>query len=190
MALRAQTFIPVATLQPVQWIGPVLPYSEQLLTQWCWAACVEMVMKMAESQCDVASRRLAPLHCCTGKPNPCDGNWLPGKANDDECNRPVDVAKIEELWAWYLGAGPQRSYPAVLPKDDLVDELQDGRAVQPRVWLTMQRSWHVILVVGYDGHDRFRVYDPCFAGIVNVTYDALKNYQGAWEWKTTFWKLS
>lgn len=175
----------------VDWVGPTVCYIPQHLPEWCWAACIEMVMTSYSrpiEQCQLASSICKKL-CCTGVGSGCEGTNPTGRANPEECNVPASPRKNDDLWKSLLGGRPQR-VKHILEKSDLVAEVVTaGRPVELWCRLCESGSSHLVLVVAYAAaQDLFKVHDPCRQKGA-LTYDSLKKYTTYWVWEETWCNL-
>lgn len=120
-------------------------YVKQSETNWCWAACGEMMMRprgIAQSQCSLASKQFN-LSCC------------PSPGAQRGCN---------------LGCWPDQAYPksglgttrvmSPMSQAAVSAELAAGRAVQVCYQWKGSRSTHVALIVDEYSNGDFEVYDP------------------------------
>lgn len=120
-------------------------YVKQTETNWCWAACGEMVMQprgIAETQCTLASKQFA-LQCCPSPHAPAG------------CNKGCwpDLA--------YPNSGvPTTRTTAPLAQATVSAEIAAGRPVQVCYQWTGSSSTHVALIVDEYPNGDFEVYDP------------------------------
>jgi hypothetical protein len=147
-----------------------VPFLQQQQTNWCWAACCEMVFRYYGapdvSQCNMASAQFG-LDCCTNHPvgGACNvGNW------------------------------PERVYPAYNYRCARVDraytlaeikaEIDAGRPVE------VYYAWsgggaHVALVTGYFANDDLQVHDPWY-GTARRAYTFVVNAYNLGSWRITY----
>lgn len=150
-----------------------IPYISQSETNWCWAACGEMLFshygRVPHTQCDLASSQFG-LACCPspGAPAACD-----------------------------LGCWPDASYPAKglgttrvwgsLTSAQLRAELGRGRAVQVCYQWTGGSATHVALIVGEYASGDFEVFDPWPAyGRGARSYSQILGAYGLGSWVLSF----
>jgi hypothetical protein len=132
-----------ATLAPPG--APLVSYVKQTETNWCWAACGEMLMQargIHQTQCTLASTQFT-FQCCPspGAPQGCNKGCWP-----DECYKDagVDTKRVE----------------APLSRATVSAELAAGRVVQVCYRWTGTDSTHVALIVDEYPNGDFEVYDP------------------------------
>ncbi|WP_182911862.1 papain-like cysteine protease family protein [Sphingomonas cavernae] len=122
-----------------------MPYVSQSETNWCWAACGEMIMQprgIGQTQCSLASAQFA-LTCCPspGAPNGCNKGCWP-----DLC---------------YPSHGlPTKRTTSQLSQPFVSSELAKGRPVQVCYQWAGSRSTHVALIVDEYPNGDFEVHDP------------------------------
>lgn len=159
---------------------PTIPVSRQvallaqLQSNWCWAACIQMVQNYyypaqpVVYQCGIVNGVLGRNDCCG---NPCPG----------ACNVPLLFASMPAalqayglLYAWYNGA---------LPLNSVQLSILNNRVVEAGlVWTA--GGGHFILVIGYDtANTNVLVNDPWY-GQFSTTYNyVLSGYgQGTWSY--------
>lgn len=153
-------------------VPPAVPMILQTQTQWCWAACAEMVLryygKQGVGQCDLANWLFGQSACCV-------------KSSSSLCNRPCqtqDVARVFSNW------GIRSSLVgSSIPFKSLDAEISNSRPVEVGyVWTG--GGGHVVLVVQTrieKNRAVCQVNDPGL-GSGGVYYnDLLKAYgQGRW----------
>jgi len=67
---------------------PPLPLVLQRVEEWCWAACIQMVLNrlgVNVQQCDVVNKQFDQTICCT-------------TPDDEACNQPVDPGDIVSVY--------------------------------------------------------------------------------------------
>jgi hypothetical protein len=122
-----------------------VPYIQQSETNWCWAACGEMIMQprgIPQTQCTLASTQFT-LQCCPspGAPKGCNVGAWPDLAYP---NRGLPTSRIK--------------YP--LSQATVSAELAAGRPVQVCYQWAGSRSTHVALIVDEYANGDFEVFDP------------------------------
>jgi hypothetical protein len=170
--------IPIPLIPPAPAVGPLgVPYVPQCLGQWCWAACVSMVLKFYQQhidQCQVAEFQFGGNRCC-----PC--NIL--------CNQPCEALDVAPMYCnWHVSA-PIRQ--GGVSQQTLLTELQAGRPVElalgpcPDVGST--KSGHLVVVFGAASDTTFWVHDPQVEGSGPVQYSDLVTGmgRGCWCWTWT-----
>lgn len=173
-----QTTMPfVSAPPPVNPLG--VPRFPQQQTQWCWAACAEMVLEFYSfpnvDQCDLANIAFpqAGGACCN---NP----------SSSLCDKPLSDAEICRLWA---NKGIKYSYVnSFIPFTTLQSEINAGRPVE--VAFTLSNGGHVVIVQGWSqtpmGPYLF-VNDPAGgAGQGLVSYQHLLTAKGSGSWDATW----
>lgn len=112
---------------------------EQVRDQWCWVACILMVLVRSASidQCEIAQKNFPKLRCCE---------------NPDACNIALEPAKVEELWG-KCGFLHVDRHCGILTIKEILRELEAGRPVE--IWLgeledcdEFTGSGHVVLITG------------------------------------------
>lgn len=156
-----------------------VPIHFQRLSNWCWAACVEMTYKYRHpnqplEQCTVANAALQRGDCC-----------LSGGANT-ACNSLLFMPQIVGLCQTFVNPFAH-SVPAVLAWPALTYMISNERApaIAQLVW--NNGFAHVVVIMGWRVTPGFPpdyqvfVQDPD-GGNKLVTYDALVNayYLGRW----------
>lgn len=182
MPLRHSTtsLIPVVPPPPpVPAVGP-LPATaldttiSQEHANWCWAACVQLVLKnrgTAHSQCQLASSVLR-------LGGPCCKSPLPASCDDG-----LTVKEITELFHNNGVTGAVASGP--LTKPMLESALALGRPV------AIAFDWgHMCLVYGRQSDsqgDKFLVYDPLGPAFGTLSFAGIMNYGvGSHTWDTSW----
>jgi hypothetical protein len=192
MPIRAKTAVPIPTaptpallaaagvglvaLAPAAVTLPV-PYARQEQTQWCWAACTEMVARWlgveGVRQCELANFLHGRTNCCA-------------RPSSTACNKPSAVNDVGRVYrhVGVTGIGPD--LPLTLPT--LVAELAAGRAVEVG-YLWLQGGGHVAVVYGYTAQGHFAVHDPWF-GSGFATYLQLWTAYGAGRWFVSYGRFA
>ena len=134
--------------------GRIYPYEHQNADNWCWDACVRMVLTYynipVESQCQIANRFLRQTECCNASmPAACDQGY-----------DPTGITNI------YNAYGVVATYAAAtLDEPTLQAELDANRPVEVMYCWTGGGA-HVALVFGYytddTGAPLYQVSDPWF----------------------------
>ena len=177
MAIRAQQLTPIPlagiaqmTLAPPG--APVVPYVQQSETNWCWAACGEMIMRpkaIPQTRCSLASSQFT-LQCCPspGAPSACNRGAWPHLA--------------------YPGAGlPTTRTTSQLKQSFVSAELAAGRPVQVCYQWTGSRSTHVALIVDEYPNGDFEVFDPWHSyGRGRRQFSQIQNAYGLGTWIQSF----
>ncbi|MCI0490325.1 MAG: hypothetical protein L0229_27345 [Blastocatellia bacterium] len=169
-------------------------YEKQEEETWCWAACVEMILKhfgvSDDEQCEIAQTGLSLLG---GGSNCCTSNNISN--HNRRCDRTLDQEKVTELWSKYpVKADFKRRSPAInLPlfRDELQDMLDSGHPVE--IGYRHPDMGHLIILCGWEqypetGQATFFYHDPIT--VANVLMDESnirKNHLGR---LSATWRLS
>lgn len=149
---------------------------EQEHTNWCWAACAEMVLDHFQMpfvrQCDLANSAFGSTRCC---------NNLPA------CNKGLSDARITYLWQTY-GLTTARYITDKLNCEALKVELNAGRPIELGFSYS-STTGHVIIAFGWGKTKSSEVYflvnDPDYpSGTKSVIYcSALldRSIKGSWD---------
>jgi hypothetical protein len=155
--------------------APVLPYVAQAESNWCWAACGEMLLnlpgKARRSQCQIADAQFGP-NCCAmpHAPPACDRGQWPFVAYPP------------------LGL-PTTTIRRSLTIAEIRGELQAGKPVQACFQWTGGNQTHVVLIVDQHSNGDFEVHDPDrYRGPGPRSYNQVLSAYGAgsWVWSFTF----
>lgn len=187
MPLRAQqgTPIPLAAASPMRAAAPGAPgpgtnpltmtYMQQQQTNWCWAACSEMVFHQAGknttvTQCDMATAQFGGACCSTPSSMQCNqGNW------------PQNAYSYYGFGFTYLSN--TISFAAVQA------EINANRPVE------IYYAWsgggaHVALIVGYYANGDVEVYDPWPSfGPGRRAFSYVQGAYGLGAWQLTYTNL-
>lgn len=156
-------------------VQATMSYYQQLQTEWCWAACMQMGLsnwQVSATQCDLVSQAYGQSTCCQN-------------GSTSQCNQPIPILSIAPEWqkrnisTTYLARG--------LTVEELTTELETHPFVEIGVrW--SQGGGHAILIVGYnDVTDQFWVHDPMIpAGFDLCDFEELKTAYGKGDWKWTW----
>ena len=185
MPIRAQGHvIPIGPPAPLLG-GEELNFEPQDETNWCWAACVEMVLKhhhiSTEEQCKIAKKGLllaaqiaADQNCC---PAP-HTTGIPAR-----CNKTLLDGEITRLWQL-----PEYSQLSVVHQDGKLKKqvLQDmlSHKCQVQLGYDQTNTGHVIIAFGWtevEGELCFLTHDPLNnpRAVVNASVIA-RNHSGFW----------
>lgn len=172
-----------------------VPRRPQQQADWCWAACVDMVLhfydRRAVRQCEIVGRKLRREDCCAD-------------ARNEQFSVPCAPESMRGVWrAWGCEARPhlpRKGRLGWVSEAALRRELDEGRPVE------VGFSWdggggHAVVVYGWrEGHGGttyFYVNDPWnwaddprdefFAeGVGQVSYEELRAAYGVGRWKWTW----
>ncbi|MFL6277342.1 MAG: hypothetical protein ACJ74G_19325 [Blastocatellia bacterium] len=165
---------------------------------WCWAACVEMVVKhfgvATDEQCQIAIKGLkaagqntAGITCCNAVNRPNDEN---------QCKTPLGDAAITALWRTYnplnLPNGlAMQHQDGLLQTDPLKQELNALHLVEAGFIDGTVR--HVVIIFGWtknaDQKDVIVLHDPENHPEVSILASAIGNQSFLGKWGAT-WILS
>ncbi len=198
MPLRTMTGVPIPTAPPAApraaaaipeapaGVGPMVippsvdlpvPQVPQLQTEWCWAACTEMVARWlgvdGVRQCELANFLHGQTRCCTAP-------------SSDACNQPAPFASVIPVYrhVGVAGIGPDRPLTA----NTLVAELAAGRAVEV-AFAWVGGGGHVVIVHGYTAEGLFAVNDP-WQGAGTVSYFNLLTAYGSGRWVASYGRFA
>lgn len=149
-----------------------ISFVQQEQSNWCWAACMAMVLGPEPSQCSMANNAFdhSDGRCCF------DGTTA-------DCDLPLMVRRISEEWFRY-------DVEAVFTNGSLSEQgaaacLSNGNPIEIGiVW--NGGGGHAVLLVGHtqtEGGRRFTVYDPLEGIFVGSFSDILNAFgSGKWTW--------
>ena len=152
--------IPIGPRPEITGVRPGFEKQENF--KWCWAACVEMILKhhqvSTDTQCEVAQKGLKligkNLACCTS-----------GKTfnNNVDCVELLPDDKITLLWGDYHDDLSVDHANGRITDQKLQDELNSGNYVE--IGYEQSTSGHVVLVYGWtndtpDNELFFLLHDP------------------------------
>lgn len=155
-----------------------VPVLGQKQTQWCWAACKQMVFRFSDSvstteQCELANAAFELMGCCNSP-------------TSSLCNKPLSILRISGEWQRW---GYRSSYRAEsLEFASIKFEIDHGRPIECGL------KWHLggghaVLIIGY-------IDDPISPDvIVNDPWELQKTIKyselvtaygrGQWSWAWT-----
>lgn len=159
-----------------------VPQIKQEQSNWCWAACAEMVLRYydgsAVRQCEFANELFDRTECCLEPSSPA-------------CNRPCEMLDISNL---YLSKHiHSKLLEKAVPFFKLQSEIDADRPVEVvYFWRDWGKPGHSVIVHGWriDGQEEFvHVNDPAdgpatMSGI--VAYSELLIPYGAGDWTYTW----
>ena len=173
MALVAVNVLPITPAQPSRGGKKLpVPYIEQAKSQWCWAACVDMVLALYQNpgveQCDMASWLFHPEECC-------------GKRR--ACNYPChesDMCRVYAQWRVDCNFVVQP-----VSFETLQYEIDAGRPVEVGMYQG-SKVRHAGIVFGYykmDGRDFVWFHNPREGvGTLDISYQGLVRAGWIWTW--------
>lgn len=158
-----------------------VPLRPQLAANWCWAACVEMIVTWKDErstlrQCELASRQFMAM-CCTSPVTVV-------------CDQPLSIGKIQPLWHDH-GVGAVY-FATPLDPQFVLNEVSAGRPVQLAIF--RNRAGHVVLVSeAADDPSKVVVLDPAPRGQGTrtvATLDHLRSGLDIGRWRFTWTGLN
>jgi hypothetical protein len=170
-----RTITPSLALLPSKLLN--VPYIRQERSQWCWAACTQMVGSYHGNsgirQCQLANWYFQQRHCCT-------------TPNSSLCDRPCPADGIPKVYD-HVGLNCTGAW-GVLAFIAIQIEIDAGRPIEPGI-LWHLGGGHVVLVRGYQGTNHVYVHDP-IKGHGWLTYQQLVNAYGLGYWFYTYTNLT
>lgn len=182
----------VKTGKPINFIEPIptakvidVPQITQEQTNWCWAACVEMVLRYygtsAARQCELANELFGRSDCCSEPSSP-------------DCNKPC---KIEDISNFYARRNIQSQFvDENVPFSTLQSEIDADRPVEILFqYKKKQKRGHLVIVRGWyttKAEEYVRVNDPKDDNDDlprMVAYSELLNAYGEGKWTSTWIKI-
>lgn len=146
-----------------------ITFVPQRLSNWCWAACCEMVFSLfaiTRSQCSLASKQVG-LQCCVPTPQP-------------ECNSPQWPETIYKAYDL-----PYVKYGTDLSLQRVRDEIDKGRPVEAYLEWTHGGA-HVVLITGYYENGDLEVCDPLGRSSVRKAFSTLQTADGMGRWSASY----
>jgi hypothetical protein len=140
-------------------IGPVV----QQQSEWCWAACVEMVLthyQIHAAQCAIVDKKRSFAATVNGAPGPCCGNEA--RFQLETCN----VDDIDDVWGKFGLTATPRGNPqsGEVTFQMIKDEIDARRPVEVAIrWHLDRPGGHAVLIVGWttvNGQEAVLVNDP------------------------------
>ena len=179
--------IGVKTGKPIDFSAPIptvkiidVPQIAQEQTNWCWAACIEMVLcyygTSAVLQCELANELFSRSDCCSEPSNP-------------ECNKPCEIEDISNL---YARRNIQSQFvDENVPFATLQSEIDAARPVEIVFYQRREQRGHLVIVRGWhtiEAEEFVHVNDPKdstgASGI--VAYSELLDAYGEGKWFYTW----
>ena len=159
-----------------------VPQIKQEQSNWCWAACTEMVLRYYEDsavrQCEFANKLFNRTECCLEPSSP-------------DCNRPCEMRDISSL---YSSKNISSEFvDKAISFSKLHSEIDANRPVEVAYfWRDWGKPGHLVIVCGWriDGQEEFvYVNDPAdspttMSGI--VAYSELLAPYGEGDWTYTW----
>ena len=156
-----------------------VPQIKQEQSNWCWAACAEMVLSYydapATQQCKFANKILGKTECCLEPVSP-------------DCNKPCRKEDISKLYSSnYISS---KFVGNVVSFSKLQSEIEADRPVEvAHFWGDNGKTGHLVIIRGWcvDGKEEFvYINDPGDSpgeDRIITYYELLTPYgQGNWTW--------
>jgi hypothetical protein len=143
-------------------------------TNWCWAACADMVVRYynigSVQQCQLANFVFQRTDCCV------PGGFSP-------CNYTCQVPDVPAIYGHFYLLCTSNSGTMTLA--ELKREIDHARPVEIAWQWSYVLRGHVVLISGYYTDDKLRVHDPQ-VGIGSLSHAELVNAKGLGSW---FWSF-
>ncbi|MEM7725857.1 MAG: papain-like cysteine protease family protein [Cyanobacteria bacterium P01_A01_bin.45] len=170
--------MPTPTLGGASSVLVNFPEIIQEQSEWCWAACIQMVLKYVDNsdsttQCKIVSQGLGISGCCNN-------------LSSSICNKPLQVPKVKEEWEKNGFSSIYNEFAIQFPT--VVNEINQGRPIEIG-WKYNGPGGHALLIVGYDkNNEKLFVNDPRldgYRGYVDYSEVVSAFGEGSWEWTWT-----
>ncbi len=152
-------------------------------SNWCWAACMEMVLRghrgdSARSQGELANMAFGQTACTI-------------EGDNSQCNLTLSTLVVAPMWE-NVGFRARKSASDTITFVQIKQEISAGRAIEVGLSFGLGQG-HAVLVVGWQeiGNDeKVVVLDPAksIGGEKVIHYSELENayhYAGRWRWTWT-----
>lgn len=151
--------IGIKTGKPINFSEPIptakiidVPQIAQEQTNWCWAACIEMVLRYygmsAARQCELANELFSRSDCCSEPSNP-------------ECNKPCEIEEISTL---YSRRNIQSQFvDKNVSFSTLQSEIDADRPVEAAFYQRRKEKGHLVIIRGWyitEAENFVHVNDP------------------------------
>ena len=160
-----------------------VPQIAQEQTNWCWAACTEMVLRysgeLAVQQCELANELFGRFDCCSEPSNP-------------ECNKPCEIEDISTL---YSRKNIQSQFvDKNVPFSTLQSEIDADRPVEIVFYQRKEQRGHLVIVRGWhtiEAEEFVHVNDPKDSTSASriVAYSELLDAYGEGKWFYTWVRI-
>ena len=115
-----------------------VPQIAQEQSNWCWAACVEMVLRyygeLAVQQCELANELFSRSECCSEPSSP-------------DCNKPCEIENILKL---YSRKHIHSKYvDKNVPFSTLQSEIDADRPVEVAFYQRRKQKGHLVIIRGW-----------------------------------------
>ena len=157
-----------------------VPQIKQEQSNWCWAACAEMVFcyygVTPARQCDFANELFGRTECCSDPSSP-------------NCNQPCEIENLSNLYS-RKGIN-SRFLGETVPFSKLQSEINADRPVEVVFYQKSKKRGHLIIVRGWriTGTEKFvHVNDPKDSDGASriVTYSELLHAYKEGKWTDTW----
>lgn len=145
-----------------------VPLHMQEQRQWCWAACIQMVLRFLDSndpvtQCQMANNAFEANGCCK-------------TPSSSICDKPLPIYRVTPEWLRYNVQSSFTNHPVSF--SSIRFEIDNNRPIE--TGMRIGNGGHAIIIIGYgvDGADeQVIVHDP-WIGIKNMSYVELRSAYG------------
>jgi hypothetical protein len=142
-------------------------------TQWCWAACTQMVVKFLLNkdvkQCELANFLHEQTKCCSSP-------------SSSGCNQPCPFEKIIPVFNKAGINGIFEGLPSAW--STIVREIKAGRPLEVG-YLWFGGGGHVAILYGFGPNNMLMIHDPWY-GSATLTYRAVLSAYGMGRWSLTY----
>jgi hypothetical protein len=162
-----------------------IPRIEQKTTEWCWAACTQMIIGFTTNKKITQEQIVAIMY---------DVFLNEVSINNPECNQPASELEIKKIFEEY--AVSYEFLKNVLSYQQLIKELNTSPV---GIGIQRENGGHMIIAYGYNTNggtqQEVLIRDPWkdYAPIITVDYaDLINGKYGSssrGKWIDTFWKL-
>ena len=187
MSLQKTTGIPIPINKSnVKSTGDLLavPYFHQHVTEWCWAACAQMLFHTLnvnkKSQCEMAEEAFFPHQCCT-------------TPQSNACNKPYYPKLV------FQGNGvPYKDTASAVSFQAIDTEIKAGRPLEIFWKWNGSTAGHLLLISGTykpiapNLTGDLHIIDPRKSNSVTgrMEYDEVMSAMGKGNWTYTFFEIN
>ena len=160
-----------------------VPQIAQEQPNWCWAACIEMVLRYYNDpivqQCELANELFGQSKCCSEPSSP-------------ECNKPCEIEDISKL---YSRSGVHSQFvDENVPFSTLQSEIDADRPVEVVFYQRQKKQGHLVIVRGWhiaETEEFVHVNDPKDSNGASriVAYSELLDAYGEGKWMYTWLEI-
>ena len=159
-----------------------VPWIKQEQSNWCWAACTEMILryygKSGIQQCELANELFNQSECCL---NPASR----------KCNKPCDIEAVSNLYS--RKCIHSEFVDKNVPFSKLQSELDADRPIEVFLSWKNKKTGHLVIIRGWridDKEEFVHVNDPkdseSGASRIMTYSELLNNYDGEGAWICTW----